>query len=75
MNQFINVSFNLLKTKHIHIIQGLCVYCAVNTLHFGYKTNLLMFFQDPYKRHKFLVITMNSFLMLNLVVRKVTGML
>jgi hypothetical protein len=32
---------NLLKTKRICFIYGLSAYCAVNTLHFGYKNQSL----------------------------------
>jgi hypothetical protein len=34
-----------LKTKRICFIYELSAYRAVNTLHFGYKTNVLMFYK------------------------------
>jgi hypothetical protein len=39
------VLINPLKKKRICFIQGLSMYRAVNTLHFGYQTNLLMFYK------------------------------
>ena len=75
--------FNPLRTKRISVIQGLGAYRAVNAFHFGYENLSLndvqgksyCLFWQSYKTHKRNVITMLNFLMLILVVRKVTGRL
>jgi hypothetical protein len=38
--------YNPLKMKRVCFIQGLSMYRAVNTLHFGYKNHLLMFLRQ-----------------------------
>jgi hypothetical protein len=56
------------------------VYCAVNTLHFGYKNQSLKLYKakvavcsEIRTKHKLNVGTTQKFLMLNLMVRKVTA--
>jgi hypothetical protein len=57
--------YNHLKAKRICVIQGICAYRAVNTLHLGYKNQSFnavygktcCSFRDPYKTQQFLVIT------------------
>ena len=72
-----------LRTHGICFIQGLSPYRAVNTFHHGYKNQSVndiqgesyCLFRDPYKTHKYSVITMRNVLMFNLVVCIVTGRL
>ena len=75
--------YNPLKTNRICVIYGLSAYHAVNTLHHGYKNQSVnvvygkscCLFWDPYKTHKYNVISMQNFLILNMVIRKVTASL
>ena len=69
LHRFGTEVFNPLWTKRIWVMEGRSPYRAVNTLHFGYKTQSVndvsgeryCLFWNPYKTHKFNVISMQNF--------------